>query len=260
VPSELTESDNWPTLNETRIFAVDLNVDPQLVRRYESILNPEERARAERFLLPELRRRFAVCRGSLRQILGGFLAMAPSKVEFSYERWGKPKLCRPSTVGLHFNVSHSREWALIAVAQSSVGIDLEIPTHRFEHRSIASQVVSPREQSSWNSIPASEKNRGMLRLWVCKEALLKAMGLGIAEGLRQVSFDLPINEAGDFHPTAIDSTLMLHLDDDGSCRSQHWIDARAWRLRLLEPIPGCFAAIATLRQVTQHTITKWEAM
>jgi hypothetical protein len=83
-----------------------------------------------------------------------------------------------------------------------------------------------------------------MRLWVCKEALLKAMGLGIAEGLRQTSFPLPIPTRDSFCPSSIEAALQMHLDDDGTCRSNHFTDATAWEMQVIEPGPEYFLSTA----------------
>ncbi len=239
----------YPESDEAVVFTIPLDASDAVVATNEALLSAEERDRADRFVLPELRRRFVVCRGCLRQLLGSATERAASDIRFRYERWGKPQLVSDVIPALHFNVSHSSDWALIALSRSPVGIDLEVPTGRVQYRSIVSQVLSPSEQAGWDALPASEREAAIMRLWVCKEALLKAMGLGIAEGLRQVSFPMPIPLDSAFRPTAIDAGLQLHIDDDGSCHTNAWIDVDAWSIRMLDVLPRACAAITVSRRV-----------
>ena len=185
-----------------------------------------------------------MCRSNLRHLLAKEMGIEAADVAFRYERWGKPQLVQTGKPALHFNVSHSGEWALIALAQVPVGVDLEVINQRTQYRSIASQILSDRERLVWQELPPLLQETTTLRLWVCKEALLKAMGLGIAEGLKQVSFPLPLPDDGElFPPEYIDGLLQMHLEDDGTCQQNHWIDSRAWRLQLLDVLPNCQAAV-----------------
>lgn len=238
-----------PELNQARVYSVPLNVSDSQYADCESSLNAEELARANRFVHADVRRRFVVCRGTLRSVLAQMVGCTPSAVTFRYEQWGKPQLAKPRVPNLHFNVSHSGEWALIAIAQSPLGVDVEVINSRITYRAIAAQILSPGEQQSWEQLSSAHREEATLKLWVCKEALLKAMGLGIAEGLKQVTLPLPLNDHGEFAPLAIDGNLQMHLEDDGSCRTNHWIDSAAWRLRLLPLIPDSYAALCTARPI-----------
>lgn len=245
-----------PQLNEAILFEVPLDATAEEIRRFESTLSRDELARADRFLMPELRKRFVKCRGVLRAILGEFHNESASDLRFRYEQWGKPRLQSPNSL-LHFNVSHSANHALIAIAQSDIGVDLELPTGRVNYSAIASQVLSEQERATWKSLSASERDTAIMQLWVCKEAILKAMGLGIAEGLTQVSFSLPIQTTATFQPTKIDAALLMHLDDDGTCRTNHWTDISAWRMRMVPTQTGGFAAIATSPAIKKISVQSY---
>lgn len=243
-----------PDTNEVRLFVVALDVPQHDYAASESTLNAEELARANRFLHADVRRRFVVCRGKLRRVLAHALAQQPTDLSFRYEQWGKPRLVDGGLPQLHFNVSHSGEWAFIALARSPVGVDVEVLNDRINYRAIASQILTTREAQVWDHLPMADRARVTMQLWVCKEALLKAMGMGIAEGLQQVSFPLPIPEEAAFTPIHIDGQLQMHVEDDGSCRTNHWIDAASWRLQMLDLIPHSYAAICTPHSIDKLTL------
>lgn len=231
-----------------RLTSVCLTATAEQLSQAEQVLNAQEMSRANRFVHADVRRRFIMCRSQLRHLLAQELDIAASEVTFRYERWGKPQLALTSRPPLHFNVSHSGESALIVVAQVPVGVDLELINERTQIRALASQILSDRERLVWQKLPPLQQEASTWRLWVCKEALLKAMGLGIAEGLKQVSLPLPLppplpSDGEQFSPEHIDGALQMHLEDDGTCRQNHWIDSRAWRLQLLDSFPGFQAAV-----------------
>lgn len=245
-----------PALDEVLVALVSLSAGDPEVLQCEQLLSRDELLRANRFVLPAVRRRFVVCRARLRQWLGKVLNTPPQQLRFAYGKWGKPELAVSPVPRLEFSVSHSGDWGVIALARAAVGIDLEIAERPFDYRSIATQVLSPSEQLCFEQLPIAKRDQEMLRLWVCKEAILKAMGLGVAEGLRQVSLPIPMPEEAEFEPVAIDPNLQMHVDEDGSCRRVHWTDPQSWRLRLLSLLPASQAALAVpaaVRHVRVHS-------
>ncbi len=91
---------------------------------------------------------------------------------------GKPYL--PDS-RIHFNLSHSRNIALIAVSTvAPVGIDVEHPREFRSPDALAQRICSERELASVLT-PAQ-----LLRLWVRKEAVVKGMGDGLARPLNEV--------------------------------------------------------------------------
>jgi len=250
---EPSVSSHLSNKREARLFAFSLAASEQQVAEAERALNAEELAQANRFVHTDVRRRFIVCRSRLRHLLARELGIAAAQVGFRYEQWGKPQLQKPARSDLQFNVSHSGDWGLIVLARVAVGVDLEVLNERFEYRGIASQILTARERTAWEKLPPATRSSETLRLWVCKEALLKAMGLGIAEGLQQVSFPIPLPSCGAvFSPESISGALQMHLEDDGTCKRSHWIDSRAWRLQLLDVLPNCYMAVCLPTGVQLH--------
>ncbi len=90
-----------------------------------SRLSSDELARAARFHFERDRTRFSVARAALREILAHYLGTSPAEIAFVYGDHGKPALAPPYG-DLRFNLSHSHDLALCAVARGSeVGVDVE---------------------------------------------------------------------------------------------------------------------------------------
>src|SRR5579859_7882164 len=79
------------------------------------VLSPEETARAERFRFHDIRQRWSNARSTLRTTLALYLDLPPLDLVFLYGEHGKPEL--RDHPELRFNISHSREWAMIAVTR-----------------------------------------------------------------------------------------------------------------------------------------------
>ncbi len=175
----------------TEVVVLLVNLDPRSdCSRFEQLLqwellSEEERARARRFVRFRDGRRFAVCRGSLRLILGQMTNTPPPAVTFGFGPGGKPELSGSRAPDdppwPRFNVTHSDELALIAVSlDRELGVDLERTRTIAEARRIVESYFTPAEQAQFDGIDPSECMPAFLRGWTRKEAILKAKGVGLA--------------------------------------------------------------------------------
>jgi 4'-phosphopantetheinyl transferase len=177
---------------------------PERVRDLAGLLEPGERRRAERYLLPRSRDRFTVCRGLLRTILGHHAGERPERIRIRYGPHGKP-----AVDGLAFNVSHCGGAALIAVARGrEVGVDLERVRPELPHLDMARRYFSRREEDELGRLPAASRARAFCDGWTRKESYLKALGTGLATPLASFSVSLAPGEPARFLEPAGDWTLV----------------------------------------------------
>jgi 4'-phosphopantetheinyl transferase len=178
-------------------------------------LSEDEGERCARYRQHADRARFAETRRALRSLLAGRLGISAAAVAFAQGQHGKPLLAGGA---LHFNVSHSGRYALIALsADTPVGIDLERIDHERPVLELAQRYFSPQEYAACRADPAL-----FYRLWCCKEAVVKAWGSGLDDVLPAVQ------EGADGY------AISLH----GLARA----DTRAWRIAAPD---GYEAALAT---------------
>ncbi len=84
-----------------------------------------ERDRAAKLLSDRARGRWVASRWALRIVLARYTEQQPGKVDLRCGERGKPMLADPDTP-LRFNLSHSGELALIAIAERrEVGVDVQ---------------------------------------------------------------------------------------------------------------------------------------
>ncbi len=147
-------------------------------------LTEEEKATVLRFRFEEDRIRFSVGRQSLRLLIAKYLSVKPETIVLSAEKNHKPALLQPEA-GLHFNVSHSGGWVLIAVTENEVGVDIELVDEDFSYQDILVEHFSHAERTfiadSVDPLPA------FYYLWTRKEALTKAWGTGLQENLQSIN-------------------------------------------------------------------------
>lgn len=154
----------------------------EVVQLLQTLMSADEAERARRFCFERDRRRFIVCRGILRMILGDYLGLAPKALAFTYGPNDKPALAlaQAGSPPLRFNVAHSEGLALIAVTRvGEVGIDLERIRDVPEWEQIATTSFSPRELARIYAAPPERRNEEFFRAWTRQEAVLKALGVGL---------------------------------------------------------------------------------
>ncbi len=92
---------------------------------------------------------------------------------------GKPRLVGARR-DLRYSVSHAGGLTLVAVAAGrEVGVDVE-RLGRGRWLSLPGHVLTPSEQRSLDAVAGAAREAAFLRLWACKEAVLKAAGVGLA--------------------------------------------------------------------------------
>ncbi len=173
---------------EVHLWAVRLDLPPGPRAELAATLSPDELARANRLHFARDRQRWIAARGQLRQLLGRYLQRDPAAVTFSYacacgdphcaHAHRKPFLADESW--LSFNLSHARDLALVAVTRDRrLGVDLEYQRPAEELLPLAGTICAPSELAALQRLPAAARASALLVLWTCKEAYLKARGIGL---------------------------------------------------------------------------------
>lgn len=166
--------------DELHIWAVPLHGDPE---RFGALLNAAERQRLQRFHFADHRRRYQIGHGALRAILGGYLGTEPTAIEFKQGPRGKPYLAghrETANGGPFFNLSHSGKLALIGVAATELGLDVEKVRHLESLTEIARKHFSPSEFAALDALTGDARELAFYRCWTRKEAYIKALGEGLS--------------------------------------------------------------------------------
>jgi 4'-phosphopantetheinyl transferase len=173
--------------NEIHIWIVQLDRCP--INDSWHLLSANEQNRAGRFRFDVDKARFANGRSALRRILGRYLGAPPKSLRFRYNAHGKPELSE-SPEAIHFNVTHSREIALIALVRNiPIGVDLEAVRNDLSIGDLAEGVLSRRELERFRSTPRDAQQLEFFKTWVVKEAFLKAIGKGLSVAPKSLEAD-----------------------------------------------------------------------
>jgi 4'-phosphopantetheinyl transferase len=214
---------------EVHLWRARLDQQANSLPELTTILSPGELERAVRLRHSVDRDRFVLRRGILRAILGSYLDVAPNKVRFAYGRYDKP-LLTPGFyhLRLSFSLAHRRGIALYAVTSPGpVGVDIEYVEPLPDLEGVTTSSFSKREQDVLRTVPESERVLAFFTGWTRKEAVLKALGEGLARPPNQVEVYLDSSK-----------TMGVSVIEGLGARGRYW------RVDTVIPAPGYVGAVA----------------
>lgn len=161
---------------------IDLRqTEPRLLRQWFADASLERQAQILAYRRTEDKLRSLCADHLAREMLAAATGLTPRDLIFERDAHGKPfaKNC-----ALHFNLTHSGDFAACAIHDRPVGIDMEAirPV-----RAALSEKVCADAELSWVMPDGAFDNERFLRLWTAKEAFLKCTGEGIASDLRKIA-------------------------------------------------------------------------
>ena len=157
--------------------------DPEKLR---AILSPQESERMNRYVCQGDRDRYLVAWSLVRRVMAELTDSGPRPLSFvrtcklcGHPSHGKPRL--PGS-GIDFSLSHSGDRILLGVSRvGEVGVDVEQTGRPIDH--LARLVLHPDEPQVTGP--------DLLRVWVRKEACLKATGQGLVFPMSQFTMAGP---------------------------------------------------------------------
>ncbi len=220
-------------MDAVQCWCVRLDVAPP-PKTYYATLSDDERNRSAGFRFERDRRRFVVAHGALRDLLGRYVGTDPGQIRFVCNAFGKPEL-HPEfggRGGLKFNLSHSGDLALIAIARDAwVGVDVECIERRGEsnYADVARSFFSASEVDALSRVPSDLYAKAFFNCWTMKEAYVKGRGEGLTIPL--TSFSVPITT--DPAPAPV--------------------RCGRWSLFTLQPAPGYVGALAVSARMSRRS-------
>jgi len=127
------------------------------------LLSATERARAARASEHSLAIKFVLGRWLLRSVLGAVLSLPPEAVPLGVGLHDKPILERDLPDRLSFNLAHSGDWAVLALAVgATVGVDLERVRPLADADRLARRILTRREYQHYRGLAESEREKALL--------------------------------------------------------------------------------------------------
>lgn len=161
-----------------------------------SAVNPDDgasRARLSRGRLEQVDRRRDAARAQgfaasllLEYAVAQQFPWVVHPLTISVAEGGKPYLVNEP--GIHFSLSHSGNWAVCAISDHPVGVDIErIESGRHD---IASRFFHREEVRYLNTLLPSARDDAFYKLWTLKESFVKTTGRGLDLPLRSFCIDI----------------------------------------------------------------------
>lgn len=196
-----------PANGTVHIWSLSLD-DPAL--DLPELLSDDEITRFAGISHHKARSRFLRTRSALRLILESYVRCPANELTFIPGENGKPELAT-GPPKLRFNLSHSGHCFLLSVAaESDIGIDIEQIQANRDFAALARRFFTEEESSL---IDSSDNDSLFYRMWVLKEAAVKARGMKLLAGLDR--FECLLSEKGDLK---IRDKLGCANDSDWSVR------------------------------------------
>lgn len=122
---------------------------------------------------------------SAEAVIKRLFSLSPAKIEKTPD--GKPYYA--DRQGLFLSLSHSGEYAVCAVSDLPIGVDIQ--EHRDVKHNVWKRISCPGEKAAF----AEEKD--FYRLWTAKEACVKCTGKGLSKDFRELFTDFDKKEMRD---------------------------------------------------------------
>lgn len=176
------------------------NITIQDLRKIEMVLDQDEMRKYNRYKR-EKKIQFAISRYLAKYVLSRLLNISPIEVRFVENKKGKLFIFKDlnqdknNCYRYHFNLAHSSDLCVFSVSKTgSIGIDVE-KVIKYDRTAIMYKVFTLEEQNHFNKQSTQySKLKEFYRIWTRKEAYLKAIGNGISNDLRNITFPLLIDK------------------------------------------------------------------
>lgn len=152
-------------------------------------LSNERIIRIEKYHFEKDKIRSLMAEALLRYALQKQFGLEDEEIQFHYSEYGKPFLMCEKVI--HFNLSHSGEWVVCAIGDTSVGIDVEITTKTLLPSTY--KCFSKREIQLFDVLPEEDQADLFYQIWTLKESFVKNNGKGLSYSFDKFSFEFKNN-------------------------------------------------------------------
>ena len=170
-------------MTQVTLLDVGLLQDPALEEKVQAGLSALRRQKAQACRLEKDRLLSLGAGVALDQALA-LHGLRERDLETASGEWGKPWFS--SRPDLHFNLSHSGFFAVCALSDAPVGVDME--QVRPVREALVERVCTPREAALLPREAALRRDQ-FCRLWTLKESVMKYFGAGLSLSPRSLEAD-----------------------------------------------------------------------
>lgn len=141
----------------------------------EAILSDEEIIYTDSFLKETDRATKKISRIAIREILSALSKIPAEKIAIRKNNFGKPYW--DTINAIHFNTSDTTDAIMLGVSSAQIGVDIEFNNMSFDYKDVVADYFNEQEVKIINE--SLNPGQTFYQLWVRKEALTKAIGMGL---------------------------------------------------------------------------------
>ena len=173
---------------EIHTRSINDDIDEAELLKWLSYLAKDQQERLMRFRFREDFLRSLFGEAILRIAAGKKIGVAPEKIKIARPEGKKPFL--PDYPEVHFNISHSGVWAVCAIGDVELGIDIEEIKDKELKPPLIKRVLTENEQRYLEMLPDTQRAAAFYRFWTMKEAYSKCIGRGLGIDPNKVDIEM----------------------------------------------------------------------
>lgn len=188
--------------SELHIWRYVLEEEEYDQEKTNPLLSAKEQARCDEYIHTAEKIRYTCNHRFVRRVLATYLNMAPADITFSYAPMGKPYI---KGFPLYFNYSYRTTLGLLAVSEHrEIGVDIERMKSLQDALTFASFSFSEKEKEIIFNSSAENFQETLFTFWTFKEAIIKALGVGLNADLTQIDLSGFLHKNN--HPLVYDNS------------------------------------------------------
>jgi 4'-phosphopantetheinyl transferase len=172
-----------PLSEELHIIRIGISKNIKRILSHSDLLSKEDSKKSERIVREQDKHIFLASTLFKKILCGLYLGCEPQSVELEVNEFHKPKIRNQESI--HFNTSHSGDWLVFAFSCNPCGIDVERINHDFDFSSVLDMSFHPDEIGFIQN--SSQPPINFFRIWTIKESILKALGTGLTDNLKELN-------------------------------------------------------------------------
>lgn len=174
--------------SEIHIYLIDTTKIRDDIKKFFEILPQDEMQKVNNYKFIKNRERSIATFYYRRIILSKYTGLSPQELSFKINQYGKPSIENKNFSYIKFNYSHSNDIIIYSITRDSeIGIDIEFIKEISDMNSLVNNYFSSEEISTFrNTNNKIDQLNFFYKIWTRKEALLKAIGLGLTEDLKTI--------------------------------------------------------------------------
>lgn len=192
---------------ELHIWSYEVDENEYHLEKTDPLLSEEEKIRCSKYINEAEKIRYTCNHRFVRKVLAKYLNLPAAHVEFSVAELGKPFV---KNSNLFFSYSYRTTFALLAISKEhEVGVDIEKIKVLQDAPTFASFSFSEREKEIIFKSAAENFQDTLFTFWTFKEAIIKALGVGLNADLTQI--DLSDFFYSELNPLAFDANAVYTI-------------------------------------------------